>query len=54
MIYSGMWGMYKPPSSLSLTCLLLLAQSLSQLWGPVSRNLKDSVQFGLLVSLSLS
>lgn len=54
MIYSRMWGEYKPPASLSLTGLPLPAPFLSQLWAPGSRNLEDSTQSGLLVSLSLS
>lgn len=44
MVYSGMWGEYKPPASLSLTGLTLPAQFLSRLWEPGNRNLEDSTQ----------
>ena len=48
-----MRGMLKSPVSLILICLPLPAQFLGQLWELGTRNLKESAQFGLLVSLSL-
>lgn len=53
MIYFRMWRMHKTPASLILVYFPLPPQFLDQLWDPGTRNLKDSAQLGLLVSLRL-